>query len=790
MMSAVPKNFPRNSFAGMFYSLAVWAFFLSVISTQAQRPLGVDVSHYQGTINWTSVRNSGVSFAWAKASDGVGTPDAFFAGNISGAKAAGVYIGAYHFARPDSNTPQSEANYFWSMAANTITNDGLSMMPVLDYETFGSGPVGAASYADWANQWCNAVSNKAAAVGLTIKPLIYTSTCQAGNLNTSNAQWPPWIANPSGLNPQTSSPWSSTSCNSSSYQIWGNGVWSVWQYSWTGTVPGISGNCDLDIFNGTAAQLTSAFVIGTNAPLLTVSLNSPLHRAVDTGGSAAFSATAIGAFPIKYQWRFNGTNIPSATNTSISIANAQATNSGFYVLVVTNVSGSVTSAPISLLVYPPQATVFADNFNANTATNWIFNASSGDNAVTFGFNYSTMGIPSAPHTTDSSTLGLQMKVNLSLGITNAFSLSPTNQSFSGDYRLRFDAWINVNGPFPNGGAGSTEYLTAGLGTSGKTTQWIGRNSTADGIYFAADGDGGVAPSSTNTADFNAYSGTSILRAANGHFYAGTDSSARDNGNYYYVTAFPTGQSAPSFQQANYPQQNGNLNSGTLGLAWHEFIVSKRGALVDWVIDGVRIATITNSTFTASNVCVGFWDPFSSLSSNNVINFGLVDNLRVESPAFAPSWLIQPFTRTVPLGTNLTFTSSANGLPAPAYQWRFNGTNIIGATNATYAVAFVAQTNAGNYSVVASNFMGTITSTNALLAIAAPAAGQFTSVSTSNSTALFTFTGDAYWTYTIESSTNLTNWSAMTNLFSTNGLFLFTADAAAATQQFFRARVGP
>ncbi|MEY4916989.1 MAG: hypothetical protein RL616_902, partial [Verrucomicrobiota bacterium] len=50
---------------------------------------------------------------------------------------------------------------------------------------------------------------------------------------------------------------------------------------------------------------------------------------------------------------------------------------------------------------------------------------------------------------------------------------------------------------------------------------------------------------------------------------------------------------------------------------------------------------------------------------------------------------------------------------------------------------------------------------------------------------------AYWTYTIEVSTNLTSWSALTNLTSANGLFNFTADSITnAPQQFFRARVGP
>ena len=493
---------------------------------------------------------------------------------------------------------------------------------------------------------------------------------------------------------------------------------------------------------------------------------------------------------MKYQWKLNGANVLNATNATLNLLNAQPTNSGFYMLVVTNVTGSVTSSPVSLLVYPQQVTVFADNFDVNTATNWTANKSSTDTAVTFSFDYSTLGIPSAPNSTNGSTRGVQMKANLAGAAVAALSLSPTNQNFSGDYRIRFDGWINVNGPFPGGGPGSTEFLTAGIGTAGTRPEWTG-NVAADGYYFSVNGDGGSSGTATNTADYNAYSGANILRVASGIYWAGTDTTARDNGNVYYTTAFPTGAAAPAFQQANYPQQSGSLNAGTFGLAWHDVIVSKRGSTVDWVVDGIRLATISNATFTASNVFVGFWDPFASLSSNNVINFGLVDNVRIDMPAALPAFITQPLAQMVKLGTNTSFTAAATGLPAPNYQWQFNGTNISGATNSTYVLAFVAATNTGYYSVVATNLIGATNSFSALLALVSPSAAQFQSINVLNGTVQIGFIGDAYWTYTVETSTNLTDWSAATNLVSPNGVFNFSADVITnSSQQFFRTRVGP
>jgi GH25 family lysozyme M1 (1,4-beta-N-acetylmuramidase) len=67
----------------------------------AQRPLGIDVSSYQETVNWTSVKGAGITFAWAKATEGLTVNDAYFTANEANARAAGVLIGAYHFAHPE-----------------------------------------------------------------------------------------------------------------------------------------------------------------------------------------------------------------------------------------------------------------------------------------------------------------------------------------------------------------------------------------------------------------------------------------------------------------------------------------------------------------------------------------------------------------------------------------------------------------------------------------------------------------------------------------------------------------
>ncbi|HZQ48414.1 MAG TPA: glycoside hydrolase family 25 protein [Verrucomicrobiae bacterium] len=234
-----------------------WAVILLTASLpagplMAQRPLGIDVSSYQGTITWSHVYAAGIKFAFAKSTEGNYYQDAYFAANMANGKAAGVQMGTYHYARPDLTNPGTEAAYFWSFAQSYLQHDGKTIMPALDLEVF-SGVVGATSYADWANQWSADVASSASAVGLTVRPCIYISACSACNLNTSITPTP-WIADWNGESYLTGTPWSTcTGC-----EVWGSSVWSFWQFSDKGHVRGITGGVDEDTYNGTYAGLVAS----------------------------------------------------------------------------------------------------------------------------------------------------------------------------------------------------------------------------------------------------------------------------------------------------------------------------------------------------------------------------------------------------------------------------------------------------------------------------------------------------------------------------------------------------
>ncbi|MDB6018478.1 MAG: glucose/sorbosone dehydrogenase domain protein, partial [Pedosphaera sp.] len=77
---------------------------------------------------------------------------------------------------------------------------------------------------------------------------------------------------------------------------------------------------------------------------------------------------------------------------------------------------------------------------------------------------------------------------------------------------------------------------------------------------------------------------------------------------------------------------------------------------------------------------------------------------------------QPQSQSAAAGSDVTFTVGISGTPSVNYQWRFNGTNIVGATNSNYTRAGVQLGDAGNYSVVATNLAGSVISSNAVLTV--------------------------------------------------------------------------
>jgi hypothetical protein len=275
---------------------------------------------------------------------------------------------------------------------------------------------------------------------------------------------------------------------------------------------------------------------------------------------------------------------------------------------------------------PAEAQVlYNQNFDADSTANWTVNNGPSDNLADFFFDYNTAGIPSAPNS-GGTTRGLKLGANYTNAIFSGVSVSPTGQSFAGDYTVRFDWWSNFNGPAPVGGSGSTQMSTFGLDTSGTVVQWPG--GSQDSIWFAATGDGNSA------SDWRAYSPTAATRYtdASGVYAAGTQAGSTNASDPYYASFGSV--SAPAAQLALFPQQTGTTLVGSAAFEWHDVLITKSGSNVTWTVDGILIATVPvadDTVLTGNNIFFGHSDTngTSSTDPNDVaLLFSLIDNVVV------------------------------------------------------------------------------------------------------------------------------------------------------------------
>lgn len=239
---------------------------------------GIDVSHYQGTIDWSTVAASGEDFAYAKVSEGVTYADPSFTANRSGALAARVSFGAYHFGRPDKGDARGQADRLVDLGGYAGTTGrtqpdpgfrGGMLPPMLDIEwPWFTNPDGTpydtcygltpAAMVAWIADFVDQVR-----VRTGMATMIYTNPNWWNLCTASNADFsahPLFVSKYSSTEPTVLPP--------------GWTKWTLWQYTSTGTVPGVGVAVDRNVFVGTAAEM--AYLVGTRVPPAPVRTLAPV----------------------------------------------------------------------------------------------------------------------------------------------------------------------------------------------------------------------------------------------------------------------------------------------------------------------------------------------------------------------------------------------------------------------------------------------------------------------------------------------------------------------------------
>lgn len=215
-------------------SLSVFCFFFNACHKKRETSkgpiLGIDVSHFQGDVDWNRIKKCNISFAYAKATQGTSFKDPKFKENQRNTKQAGLKHGSYHFYLTNED-PVKQAHHY----INTIQSlDEGQMIPMLDLESGGiRGKIVVDKFQKDVLIWLKIVEKK-----LGVKPIIYTNN-PFGNAYLNHPEFSKyhlWLAEYRVKKPRIP-------------KVWKNKGWTIWQRSEKGKLDGVHGDVDHDLVN-------------------------------------------------------------------------------------------------------------------------------------------------------------------------------------------------------------------------------------------------------------------------------------------------------------------------------------------------------------------------------------------------------------------------------------------------------------------------------------------------------------------------------------------------------------
>lgn len=188
-------------------------------------PRGVDVSHWQGRVDWRAVEAAGIGFAFLKATEGTTYVDPTFRGHWEALGETRILRGAYHRFRA-ANDAAAQAERFLTVVSLRPGD----LPPVLDIVT--TDGVSDERVIRGARTWLQIVEERTG-----VRPIVYTQPkVRRGHLGNALNDYPLWIGEYGVDAPSVEG-------------------WAIWQHSQEGRVAGIENRVDLNRFNGTRAEL-------------------------------------------------------------------------------------------------------------------------------------------------------------------------------------------------------------------------------------------------------------------------------------------------------------------------------------------------------------------------------------------------------------------------------------------------------------------------------------------------------------------------------------------------------
>jgi len=212
-----------------------------LLKASSSDPLyGLDVSSYQGDVDWSAVASDGAAFAYIKATEGSYYTNPYFAQQYDGSYDVGLVRGAYAFAIPNYSSGATQADYL-ADNGGAWSADGKTLPAALDieYNPYSGGEcfgLSQSAMRTWISDFVDEYHSRTTRWPVVYSTYDWWNTC-TGNWSGLAANDPLWIA---------------CYCSTAGTLPAGYSFYTFWQYASSGTFPG-----DQDVFNGTSARLTA-----------------------------------------------------------------------------------------------------------------------------------------------------------------------------------------------------------------------------------------------------------------------------------------------------------------------------------------------------------------------------------------------------------------------------------------------------------------------------------------------------------------------------------------------------
>ncbi len=468
----------------------------------------------------------------------------------------------------------------------------------------------------------------------------------------------------------------------------------------------------------------SGVASSSNASLTVVPLlisPQPQDQIVTVGGTASFTPGVVGTGPFSYQWRKEGYPILGVTNLTYSFGNAQLSNAGAFTLVASNAYGAATSSVARLTVTTSSQVSSILLFHDSTVTSPYEQT-----LISLGRSYQLLTTDAAFATALNSANGpTTLAIVDAVDYTHDFSALVSFINRGG--RVLLEYWnlsagtvatacqVSISSivycppplydwggsPFFSG-LSSPETLLCLAGVNGQTLQPTSTAYAVAGfVNNPTANQAAIVVGNNNRTIVNGFLAEDCITSADANRIAQNE--------IQFLLGPPPLAPVVTFQPFDQQVMPGQSAS---------FSVVGNGSGIlryRWFFNQTNlIASATNTTLTIANVQNGNTGSYSVSISNA---FGAATSrLASLSLPVPPSIVGQPQSQTVRCGGNAMFVVNASGTAPLTYQWRKNGTLLVGATNSAYVATPITCQAPENYTVVITNVAGAITSSPVTLAV--------------------------------------------------------------------------